>query len=94
MHEAFAAQIVSNLKALASKKLRREGARPDQGGGRDRPRQVNVTGGSISIGHPFGATGARVVMQLLYEMRRRDLGLGLVTVCAAGGVGHAMVLER
>ena len=56
--------------------------------------RYNVTGGSIAIGHPFGATGARVVMQLLYELRRRDRNLGLVTVCAAGGVGFAMVVER
>jgi acetyl-CoA acyltransferase len=56
--------------------------------------KLNLNGGSISIGHPFGATGARVVMQLLYELRRRDRNLGLVTVCAAGGVGFAMVVER
>ena len=47
-----------------------------------------------AIGHPFGATGARVVMQLLYELGRRGLNLGLLTVCAAGGVGLAMVVER
>jgi acetyl-CoA acyltransferase len=94
MHEAFAAQILSNMKAFASKKF------AEQELGRSRPVGVvdfdrfNVTGGSIAIGHPFGATGARVVTQLLYELRRRDLGLGLVTVCAAGGVGFAMVLER
>ena len=56
--------------------------------------RYNVTGGSISIGHPFGATGVRVVTQLLYELKRRGLNLGLVTVCAAGGVGFAMVVER
>jgi acetyl-CoA acyltransferase len=56
--------------------------------------RFNVTGGSIAIGHPFGATGARVVMQLLAELRRRDKNLGLVTVCAAGGVGFSMVVER
>ena len=51
-------------------------------------------GGSIAIGHPFGATGARLTVTLLREMRRRGLGLGLVTVCAAGAMGFAMVLER
>ena len=50
--------------------------------------------GSIAVGHPFGATGARVTIQLLYELRRRNLNLGLLTVCAAGGVGFAMVVER
>lgn len=94
MHEAFASQIVSNLKALASKKFAEEELGRSKPVGEIDLDRVNVTGGSISIGHPFGATGARVVMQLLYEMRRRDVGLGLVTVCAAGGMGHAMVLER
>ena len=71
-----------------------------QPGGRSEPLGVidferfNVTGGSIAIGHPFGATGSRVVTQLLYELRHRDQNLGLVTICAAGGVGFAMVVER
>ncbi len=51
-------------------------------------------GGSIAIGHPFGATGGRVTLTLLNEMARRDVQFGLVTVCAAGGMGFAMVLER
>lgn len=94
MHEAFAAQILSNMKALASKAFAEsELGRTKPVGEIDLDR-FNVTGGSIAIGHPFGATGARVVTQLLYELRRRDLGLGLVTVCAAGGMGHAMVVER
>ncbi|HEX2254968.1 MAG TPA: acetyl-CoA C-acyltransferase [Thermoanaerobaculia bacterium] len=95
MHEAFAAQIVSNLKGLASAKFAREEL------GLDRPvaRQIdfdriNVNGGSISIGHPFGATGARVTMQILHELARRGANLGLITVCAAGGTGFAMVVER
>ena len=56
--------------------------------------RFNVTGGSLAIGHPFGATGARVTTQLLYEMRHRESKFGLLTVCAAGGVGFAMVVER
>ena len=94
MHEAFASQILSNLKAFASKKFAQEEL------GRKKPMGVvdlekwNVTGGSIAIGHPFGATGARVTMQLLYELRRRGENLGLITVCAAGGHGFAMVVER
>ena len=94
MHEAFAAQILSNMKAFASKKFaERELGRPEPLGVIDFER-FNVTGGSIAIGHPFGATGARVATQLLYELRRRGKNLGLMTVCAAGGVGFAMVLER
>jgi acetyl-CoA acyltransferase len=94
MHEAFAAQILSNLKALASRKFaERELGRTRAVAEIDFDR-INVNGGSISIGHPFGATGARVTMQLLSELRRRDLNLGLMTVCAAGGTGFAMVVER
>ncbi len=94
MHEAFAAQILSNMKAFASKKFaERELGRSEPLGVINLDR-FNVTGGSISIGHPFGATGARVVTQLLYELRRRGENLGLATVCAAGGVGFAMVVER
>ena len=94
MHEAFAAQILSNMKAFASKKFaERELGRSEPLGVVDFER-FNVTGGSIAIGHPFGATGARVVTQLLYELRRSGENLGLVTVCAAGGVGFAMVVER
>jgi acetyl-CoA acetyltransferase len=51
-------------------------------------------GGSIALGHPFGATGARITTTLLHEMGRRDAHYGMMTVCAAGGLGFAMVLER
>jgi acetyl-CoA acyltransferase len=94
MHEAFAAQILSNMKAFASKKFAREELGRDQPLGAIDFDRFNVNGGSIAIGHPFGATGARVTMQLLHELRRRGLNLGLATVCAAGGTGFAMVVER
>lgn len=94
MHEAFAAQILSNMKAFASAKFAREELNRGEPVGVVDFDRFNATGGSIAIGHPFGATGARVVTQLLYELRRRDRNLGLVTVCAAGGVGFAMVVER
>jgi acetyl-CoA acyltransferase len=94
MHEAFAAQLVSNAKALASKKFAEEELGRSAPVGEIDFDKVNVNGGSIAIGHPFGATGARVTMQLLYELRRRGANLGLMTVCAAGGVGFAMVVER
>lgn len=94
MHEAFAAQILSNMKAYASKKFAQEElGRSDAMGEVDLDR-FNVNGGSISIGHPFGATGARVTMQVLSELKRRDGQFGLITVCAAGGSGFAMVVER
>lgn len=56
--------------------------------------RVNVNGSGVALGHPLGATGARIVTTLLYEMERRDLGLGLATLCVGGGMGMAMAIER
>lgn len=94
MHEAFAAQVLSNLQALSSKSFAQTELGRREAVGHPDPDQINVLGGSIAIGHPFGATGGRLTMTLLHEMARRDVELGLVTVCAAGGMGFAMVLER
>jgi acetyl-CoA acyltransferase len=94
MHEAFAAQVLSNLQALDSDEFAREHLGRDARVGIIDEERINVMGGSIAIGHPFGATGARVTTTLLNEMKRRGNGLGLVTVCAAGAMGFAMVLER
>ncbi|MGH9464503.1 MAG: acetyl-CoA C-acyltransferase FadI [Thermoanaerobaculia bacterium] len=94
MHEAFAAQVLSNLKAFASAKFAREELGRTAPVGEIDFERLNVNGGSIAIGHPFAATGARVTVQLLCELERRGLNLGLATVCAAGGVGFAMVVER
>ena len=55
--------------------------------------KLNVMGGSIAIGHPFGATGARITLSVLNELRRRGGGFGLVSVCAAGGLGASMIVE-
>jgi acetyl-CoA acyltransferase len=82
MHEAFAAQVLSTFRVLE-----RNGA-----GTVDEDR-VNVMGGSIALGHPFGATGARILTTLANEMRGRGVKLGLASVCAAGGNGAAIVLE-
>src|SRR3546814_822616 len=56
--------------------------------------RVNVNGGAIAIGHPIGASGARVLTTLLYEMQRRDAKKGLATLCIGGGMGIAMCIER
>ncbi|MBA2664744.1 MAG: acetyl-CoA C-acyltransferase [Bradymonadaceae bacterium] len=93
MHEAFAAQTLANLKIWGSKSLTKELGLDDAIGDVDREK-LNVNGGSVALGHPFGATGARLVMQLAGEMQRRDVNTGLVTICAAGGLGLSMVLER
>ena len=93
MHEAFAAQIACNLKGLASKQYFEETmGRSTPVGEVDRSK-LNVVGGSIACGHPFGATGARIIVQTLNELKRRGGGLALTTACAAGGIGAAMVLE-
>jgi acetyl-CoA acyltransferase len=94
MHEAFAAQVLSNLQAFSSKQFaERELGRSEAVGHPDLDR-INVMGGSLSIGHPFGATGGRLTVTILNEMARRDVEFGLITVCAAGGMGFAMVVER
>lgn len=93
MHEAFAAQVLSNTQAFASKEFaERELGRSEAIGEIDMD-TFNVNGGSISIGHPFAATGARQITQTLRELKKRGGGLGLCTACAAGGLGAAMVLE-
>ncbi len=93
MHEAFAAQVLCNLKGLASREWAERAGFSQPVGEVDRSR-LNVMGGSISIGHPFGATGGRILTTLCNELERRGGQFGLMTVCAAGGMGHAMVVER
>ncbi|MGH7628102.1 MAG: acetyl-CoA C-acyltransferase [Gemmatimonadales bacterium] len=93
IHEAFAAQVLSNAQAWASKAWADRLGLPGPLGEVDWER-ANVMGGSIAIGHPFAATGARLVTTLANEMRRRDAEFGLVSICAQGGMGYAMVLER
>ena len=93
MHEAFAAQVLSNLKGFESQYWAERAGFSQPVGEVDRAK-LNVMGGSIAIGHPFGATGARITTTLLNELRRRDGRFGLMTVCTAGGMGFAMVVER
>lgn len=92
MHEAFAGQIACNLRGLADEDYVRHYTGLPALGEIDRSK-LNVNGGSIAYGHPFGATGARIISQVLNELQRRGGGLGLTTACAAGGIGTAMVLE-
>jgi acetyl-CoA acyltransferase len=94
MHEAFAAQVLSTLQKLESKEFAQEELGRDRAVGCIDPSKINSRGGSIALGHPFGATGARCVTTLANEMERQSAQLGLVSVCAAGGIGAAIVLER
>ncbi|MGH7480732.1 MAG: acetyl-CoA C-acyltransferase FadI [Longimicrobiales bacterium] len=93
MHEAFAAQVLSNLQWLDSDRIARERLGRDHKVGILPHDRINVMGGSIALGHPFGATGGRLTITLLNEMRRRGAGVGLISVCAAGALGFAMVVE-
>ncbi|MCL1586828.1 MAG: acetyl-CoA C-acyltransferase, partial [Actinomycetia bacterium] len=94
MHEAFSAQILSNTQAFASDSFARERLGRDKAIGEIDDARFNIYGGSISLGHPFGATGARQLMTMANELERRGGGTALVTQCAAGGIGAAVILER
>lgn len=93
MHEAFAAQTLANIKMLASDEFAREKLGRSQAVGEIDWDKFNVLGGSLAYGHPFAATGARMITQTLHELRRRGGRYGLTTACAAGGLGAAMILE-
>ncbi|PTB88802.1 acetyl-CoA C-acyltransferase FadI [Pseudidiomarina aestuarii] len=93
MHEAFAAQTLANVKMFASKKFAEDKLGRSEAIGEIDMDKFNVLGGSIAYGHPFAATGARMITQTLHELRRRGGGTALTTACAAGGLGAAMILE-
>ncbi len=87
MHEAFAGQVACNLKAWA------EGWKEAAIGDVD-TEKLNPLGSSIAVGHPFGATGIRILLTLANELKRRDARYGLISVCGAGATAAAMILER
>lgn len=93
MHEAFAAQALSNMKMFESDLFAQRHLGRDKAIGQIDMDKFNVMGGSLAYGHPFAATGTRLITQVLNELKRRGGGLGLTTACAAGGLGAAMVLE-
>jgi acetyl-CoA acyltransferase len=93
MHEAFAAQVLSNLQAFGSRRFAQEKLGRAEPLGEVDPARLNPNGGSIPLGHPFGATGARMITQALRELGRRKGRHALLTVCAAGGLGAAVVLD-
>ena len=95
IHEAFAAQLIANLKAAADDRYRREKAGVDFDLGRFPLERINPNGGSIALGHPFGATGARILSQTVKELSAMPLGArAVVSVCADGGQGTVALLER
>lgn len=94
INEAFAAQTLAVLKAAASEKFTREVLKREQPLGQIPVEKLNVNGGAIALGHPVGATGARLVLTSLCELRRRNAKRALVTLCVGGGQGAALWLER
>ncbi|UGA53969.1 acetyl-CoA C-acyltransferase FadI [Vibrio sp. VB16] len=93
MHEAFAAQTLANVKMFSSDKFAQDKLGRSKAIGEIDMDKFNVLGSSIAYGHPFAATGARMMVQTLRELKRRGGGFGLNTACAAGGLGAAMILE-
>lgn len=94
INEAFAAQVLANLEVFKSADLSKKYLNREQATGEINPDILNVNGGAIALGHPVGASATRLVITLLKEMKRRDLNLGLATLCVGGGQGAAFVLER
>lgn len=94
LHEAFAAQILAVRAAFASDQFAREHLGRDAAIGEIPDEKLNLYGGSVSLGHPFGATGARQLLTMANELVRRDAGTALISQCAAGGLGATVILER
>lgn len=94
IHEAFAAVVLSVSQKLASKSFAKEKLGRSEAVGEVDESKLNVNGGAIALGHPFGATGARMIMSTLNELKRRGQNLGLLGICAAGGLAASVVLER
>ncbi len=94
MHEAFAAQVLSVLKMLGSAAFAQQRLGKDKAIGDIDPAILNVHGGSVALGHPFGATGARMVTTMANELHRTGKSTALLGICAAGGLGAGAVLER
>jgi acetyl-CoA acyltransferase len=93
MHEAFAAQVLSVLKAMASDSFCQRRMGLDRAVGEVDPDKLNLHGGSVALGHPFGATGARMALTVANELARTGQGTALLGICAAGGLGAGAVLE-
>lgn len=94
INEAFAAQVLAVRRAFASADFARDELGLEAPLGEPDPGRINVNGGAIALGHPVGCTGVRLSLTLLKEMARRDLTLGLATLCIGGGQGAALLLER
>ncbi|HEX7251026.1 MAG TPA: acetyl-CoA C-acetyltransferase, partial [Burkholderiales bacterium] len=94
IHEAFAAQVLCTLKAWESEEYCRTRLKRDSALGKIDRTKLNPKGSSVALGHPFAATGARIVATLAKQLAERGSGRGLISICAAGGMGVTAILER
>ena len=94
IHEAFAAQVLCTLRAWESERYCVDRIGLPQAMGSIEQSKLNIHGSSLAVGHPFAATGARVVGTLAQILHKQGAGRGLISVCTAGGMGVAAVLER
>ena len=94
INEAFSAQVLACAKAFASKQFAKEFLSQDKAIGELDFSKLNINGGAVALGHPVGATGARLVLTAMRELEKRNARYGLVTLCIGGGQGGALILER
>jgi len=94
IHEAFAAQVLCTLRAWESADYCKNRLGKDRPLGSVDPAKLNVNGSSLALGHPFAATGTRIVATLAKELEERGKGRGLISICTAGGMGVTAILER
>ena len=93
MNEAFSVQVLAVIKACASAEFARKDLGRDSALGEIDMEKLNVNGGAIALGHPLGASGTRLVLTLLKELKRRNKNVGLAALCVGGGQGQAIALE-
>jgi acetyl-CoA C-acetyltransferase len=93
IHEAFAGQVACTLKAWESPEYCKNELGLSQPLGSIDRSKMNVMGGSVALGHPFGATGARIVATLAKLLQQKGKGRGLISICTAGGMGVAAIME-
>jgi len=94
LNEAFAAQAIAVMKASASREWTQEKLGSSEIMGEFDPAKTNPNGGAVALGHPVGASGARIVLAALKELKRSNKQFGLATLCIGGGQGGACVVER
>ena len=94
INEAFSAQVLACLRAFSSKKFAQDYLQLDSALGDIDPKKLNVNGGAVALGHPVGATGARLILTLMTEMEIQNVSFGLAALCIGGGQGGAVILER